>query len=112
MKDEKKTKQQLIDELKGLRQQVDEGRSSEAVAAPEDKLVGEVPFFKAIAESSVTGIYIYDAEKGNNIYLNPQYTTLTGYSLDDLNAMTPEEFFASLLNSKILVASTPSCEST
>ncbi len=43
---------------------------------------------------SVTAIYVYDLVKGINVYINQEYTNLTGYTLDQINGMTQEEFFS------------------
>jgi two-component system, chemotaxis family, CheB/CheR fusion protein len=51
-------------------------------------------FIERILDLSVNGIYIYDLIKGANIYINQQYTELTGYTLDDINAMSEQEFFS------------------
>ena len=47
-----------------------------------------------IINVSVTGIYVYDLVVKNNVYINPQYARLLGYSLADLNALDGETFFA------------------
>ena len=46
-----------------------------------------------MVESSLNGIYVHDLVEGSNVYINPQYTRLTGWNLDQLNAMDGEEFF-------------------
>ena len=50
-------------------------------------------FKERILDLSVNGIYVYDLIKGVNIYINKQYTNLTGYTLDDINNMSQEGFF-------------------
>jgi PAS domain S-box-containing protein len=47
-----------------------------------------------ILAASLNGIYIYDLDAGHNIFINPQYTRLTGYTLEDLQSMGDTEFFA------------------
>ncbi len=49
-------------------------------------------FLNRVIESSLNGIYIYDLDEQNNVYINPQYTQLTGHTLDSLHAMSDEEF--------------------
>jgi PAS domain S-box-containing protein len=44
-------------------------------------------FVRKILSSALYGLYIYDIKAGKNIYINEQYTELTGYTL---------EFFSSL----------------
>ncbi|MCP3929466.1 MAG: PAS domain S-box protein, partial [Bacteroidetes bacterium] len=45
-----------------------------------------------ILEASIGGIYIYDLKLGRNIYMNRQYTTLTGYTFADISSMKSDEF--------------------
>jgi PAS domain S-box-containing protein len=45
-----------------------------------------------ILEASIGGIYIYDLDLGRNIYVNPQYTALTGYTLEKISSMDRDEF--------------------
>ena len=40
----------------------------------------------------VEGIYVYDLILGHNVYVNPRYQEITGYSLEDLNSMPATEF--------------------
>ncbi|MCG8568736.1 MAG: PAS domain-containing protein, partial [Spirochaetes bacterium] len=47
-------------------------------------------FANQILNSSLNGMYIYDFEKQNNIYINTQYTKILGYSLEDLNSMSED----------------------
>ena len=50
-------------------------------------------FAKQVLDASLTGIYIHDLDTGINVFINPAYTRLTGYTLDDLNRMGGETFF-------------------
>lgn len=50
-------------------------------------------FKDKVLDLTVSGIYVYDLVRGINVYINQQYTSLTGYTLDDINGMTQEEFF-------------------
>ena len=90
MKEERKTKQQLIGDLEELRQQLAALRrqldGQESDQSPGERL----SFLRSIVENSITGIYIYDLVQGNNVYLNPQYTRLTGFTLDQVNALLAE----------------------
>ncbi len=47
---------------------------------------------RKILEASIGGIYIYDLDLGLNIYINTQYTALTGYTLKALKSMDSEAF--------------------
>ncbi len=48
---------------------------------------------RKIFDHLINGIYIYDVQQGNNVYINKQYTELTGYTLEDIKSFTPERFF-------------------
>ncbi|MDM8554022.1 PAS domain S-box protein [Desulfococcaceae bacterium HSG7] len=49
-------------------------------------------FSNKILQSSLNGLYIYDLNKGRNIFINRQYTKITGYSLEDIIFLKPDEF--------------------
>ncbi len=57
-------------------------------------LLSSDAFFQKVLESSINGIYVYDIVKGSNVYINSQYTNLTGYTLEEINNMGADEFFA------------------
>lgn len=44
--------------------------------------------------ASLTGLYVYDFKDGINIFINDEYTRLTGYTLEQLNSMPGNEFLA------------------
>jgi PAS domain S-box-containing protein len=48
---------------------------------------GAGSFEHKIPTSSLNGIYIYDLATGVNSFINPQYTRLTGYTLENLKAL-------------------------
>ena len=50
-------------------------------------------FNQGIMDSAINGVYIYNAETGNNDFVNKRYSELTGYSLDEINMMSQEQFF-------------------
>lgn len=50
----------------------------------EDKLEEKSRFLDQVLQSSLTGVYIYDIGTQSNIYINDEYTRLTGYTLSDL----------------------------
>ncbi len=50
-------------------------------------------FLSRILEASLNGVYVYDLEAGKNIYINPNYTRLTGHTKESLDAMSDEDFF-------------------
>lgn len=51
-------------------------------------------FAVRILDKSLNGAYVYDVRHGKNIYINSTYTALTGYALDDINAMSARHFFS------------------
>lgn len=48
--------------------------------------------FIKIAKSFSAGIYIYDLEKNMNTYMNSCYSDITGFDLDEINALSADEF--------------------
>jgi PAS domain S-box-containing protein len=57
--------------------------------------VSEVSSFEhKILMSSLNGIYVYDLETGANVFINRQYTRLTGYTLADLQDLKGADFLA------------------
>ncbi len=58
----------------------------------EDALREREQFINRALNASITGIYIYNLEKSHNEYINSRYTAFTGYSLDEINAMAPDQF--------------------
>jgi PAS domain S-box-containing protein len=60
----------------------------------EDELKEQEQFLRRLMDASVNGIYAYDIQQGTNTFVNSGYTRITGYTLDDLQEMTGEEFFA------------------
>jgi PAS domain S-box-containing protein len=50
-------------------------------------------FAQRVLNTSLNGIYIHDVKLGQNVFINNQYTALTGYSIDDLRAMDNAQFF-------------------
>ena len=64
---------ELIEAVKGREQAVRALQASEAT-------------FRALSETTTSGIYIYSGERF--LYANPSATAITGYSLDELRAMS------------------------
>ncbi|MDX2510642.1 MAG: DUF3365 domain-containing protein, partial [Desulfobacterales bacterium] len=58
----------------------------------EEALRGSEQFANKILESSLNGLYIFDLEKQANVYINSQYTELTGYTLDSLHSIGEHGF--------------------
>jgi len=54
-------------------------------------LIDEV-FKNKVLSCSLCGIYVFDFEKGYNVYINTQYTKLTGYTLEYINSLGSDKF--------------------
>lgn len=50
-------------------------------------------YMDSILNSLLNGVYVYDIITGKNKFLNPAYTTITGYTLSDMNSMSEKDFF-------------------
>ena len=59
----------------------------------EQELQKRGKFMRRIVDSSLNGIYVYDIRHGVNEFVNPRYTQLTGYTLEELNQMSKNQFF-------------------
>ena len=55
---------------------------------------GADSFEHKILMASLNGIYIYDLATGVNTFINPQYTRLTGYTLEHLQDLRGPQLFA------------------
>jgi len=51
-------------------------------------------FFRQLGQHTVCGVYVYDLVAGHNVYVNPRYTELLGYTLADLDALDRDGFIA------------------
>ncbi len=49
-------------------------------------------FISNVMNSSANAVYIYDLEKRRYTYVNRQFTELSGYTLEELQAMAPEQY--------------------
>ncbi len=81
MKDEQKTKQQLVSELAEMRQRIAEFETSETESKRAEEL------FVSISENSPIGIYI--VQDGKILYSNWKFHELIGYSQDELLGTDP-----------------------
>jgi PAS domain S-box-containing protein len=50
-------------------------------------------FASKVLDASLNGVYVHDLQLGLNVFVNKRYTDLTGYTLEDLNAINREKFF-------------------
>lgn len=53
-------------------------------------------FFAKLLSNYSMGIYVYDVEINNNIYINSRYTDITGYTIDDLLGFSSKGTFLDL----------------
>jgi len=81
LEDKYKTREELLYELAELRLRV-EGLEEESRAAQE-ALQGEKKTFLTILENYPTGVILIDAD-GKFQYVNPEFTRITGYTLQDV----------------------------
>ena len=54
----------------------------------EDKKI----YLETVLNTSLNGIYVYNFAEQINTYINPEYTQITGYTLNDLHTLSEEEF--------------------
>jgi len=84
MKDQDKTKKQLIDELVELRPKIVKLEKTEAeLKRAEELLEKERETFFPILHKAPYGVILIDKE-GSFIYINPSFTQITGYTLGDV----------------------------
>ncbi|HYE37525.1 PAS domain S-box protein [Methylocaldum sp.] len=62
--------------------------------AAERQLKEREAFANKVLMSSLNGLYIYDVKAGSDVFINAQCTQLTGYTLEDLQALAGSAFFA------------------
>jgi PAS domain S-box-containing protein len=60
----------------------------------EERLRQSEAFNRTLLASSLTGMYVYDVDAGRNVFVNPQYTKITGYTQNDLERMDAPSFLA------------------
>ncbi len=58
-----------------------------------DESLESESFAQKVLDASLNGIYIYDVKRGQHKFINKQGTSLIGYTLDDLMAMSKTQFF-------------------
>lgn len=57
----------------------------------EDRLEEQTQFLEQVLDRSLTGMYLFDLEQQKNIYINPEYTHLTGYTMKELEQAQSED---------------------
>ena len=86
MREEEKTKSELQQELLDLRAELAVFIKKAQSAKMQEK------FLDRILDDSLCGIYLYNLVEGTNEYINHRYTHITGWTLDEINAFSYEEF--------------------
>jgi PAS domain S-box-containing protein len=61
---------------------------------PLEEFINSESFATKVLNTSLNGLYVYDVKLGKNIFINAEYTRLTGYTLCELQAMDDTQFFA------------------
>ncbi|MFO7612897.1 MAG: PAS domain S-box protein [Clostridia bacterium] len=61
---------------------------------PLEEFIKSESFATKVLNTSLNGLYVYDVKLGKNIFINAEYTRLTGYTLCELQAMDDTQFFA------------------
>ena len=56
------------------------------------ELIEKDLFIQRLHDYSLNGIYIFNVQEAKNTYFNSRYTEILGYSLEEINEMSPEEF--------------------
>jgi len=88
MKEEQKTKKQLINEIKELRQRIAELEKKEMEHKQiEIKLRESEEKYRTLTESSLTGIFIY--QDGKYIFVNDKFAEIHGYKPEELIGKDP-----------------------
>ena len=91
MKDENKTRKQLIEELRKLRRRLSQWEKKEPRRRRTDHVLrGGKDNFRALAENAKDGILIATGE-GNYVYANKVAAKITGYSIDELLNLSMRE---------------------
>lgn len=64
----------------------------------ENRLAEKSKFLNEVLQRSLTGLYIFDLEQHRTVYINPEYTNLTGYTFSELDLIQQNGGFESLLH--------------
>ena len=90
MKDEGKTKKQLIDELIASRRQIAKTEKSiEELKRAEETLKQKEELFKFFVESSPIAMVLLEGTPPKIKYINQMFARLFGYSLDEIPDIEP-----------------------
>ncbi|MBI4849204.1 MAG: diguanylate cyclase [Nitrospirae bacterium] len=89
MEDRHKTKEQLIEELHGLRRRI-EALENDGVMKTADALRKSEKDLRNITSNLAEGIYVLN-EQGRIVFMNPEAERLLGWAIDELNEKGPHE---------------------
>lgn len=92
MNNSEKSKDELISEVISLRADLEKSKKTQNTSKREQ-------FLDHVLSASLCGIYVYNIVEGRNDYISPQYTQITGWTIDELNTMSQDEF-ATLFHSE------------
>ena len=56
------------------------------------QLIESEGFAVKLLNASRNGLYVHDVRLGQDVFINPRYAALTGYTLDDLGTMGKAQF--------------------
>ncbi len=59
----------------------------------EEVLIDSDGFAQKVLNASLNGMYIHDVKLGQHVFINDQYTTITGYTFEDLKTFDATQFF-------------------
>jgi PAS domain S-box-containing protein len=79
------TSEEMLNRISQVENQVDR-------CDPDTAVDHRGAFLRKILDSSLAGLYLYDLKVGSNVFINQQYTVLTGYTFDTINSMSGREF--------------------
>ncbi len=61
-------------------------------------LINKTNYLEKVINRSINGLYIYNFESQNNLYINDEYSKITGYTLSDLIEMKEKGEFLNLFH--------------
>ena len=88
VKDIKKTKEQLIDELNGLRRRITE-MEGDLKGLPKEGFRDSMEVYRVLVEYSLQGIIII--KDGRIIFANAAFSEISGYTIDELLYLSPDK---------------------
>jgi len=95
MKDEAKTRKQLIQELADLRQRIAELEAAEVERIQAEKVLRQSEArYRAVVEQSPDGIFLDDVETRCILEANEAFQKLLGYSAEEIQRLTIYDIIA------------------